>query len=159
MNRGIPQISSTKSRQIFLSEQLQRDLELYALFLKTETGIEYEASDILSHLLLDEKKMGDLQPKAVSNSSKATYRLALRAWNNLDNTVQRTGLKIESVIDEVSSGLFKDKNFTAFKNSLNVSEQTTSETEKPSGRTGRRGVVKKSSKKALEEASVSEASE
>ncbi len=143
----IPQISSTKSRQIFMSQQLQDNLELYAKYLSSQVGSEYESSDILSHLLLDEKKLSELQPKVIGNQSKTSFRLAARAWQNLDTAVERTGMKIESVIEEVSQGLFKDRDFVAFKASLQA------ETKAPTRAT------KKSKKAAVDSVLVNEVAE
>ncbi len=119
----IPQISSTKSRQIFMSQQLQADLDLYAKYLSGKVGFQYESDDILSHVLLDEKKLAELQPKVTANQSKASFRLTTRAWENLDKAVERTGLKIEGVIDEMSSSLFKDRDFLAFKAGIESESQ------------------------------------
>jgi hypothetical protein len=143
----IPQISSIKSRQIFMSQQLQDNLDLYAKYLSGKVGSEYESDDILSHLLLDEKKLSELQPKVTGNQSKASFRLAARAWQNLDTAVERTGLKIESVIEEVSLGLFKDRDFVAFKARL----QAESQPPKPA--------AKRSKKAAAVSVSVNEVSE
>lgn len=123
MSKHIPQISTTKSRQIFISQELQKNLEAYAAYLCAESGFEYQASDVLSHSLLDEKRLAELQPKIASTASKATYRLPARAWSNLNAAVEQTGMKIEAVIEEITAGIFKEKNFVSFKHRIAQEQQ------------------------------------
>ncbi|RYZ88538.1 MAG: hypothetical protein EOP04_09145 [Proteobacteria bacterium] len=111
----IPLISSVKSKPLTFSESIANELQNYAKYLTDSHKATHEISDIVSHLLHDDRRMSEVPNKNSSGSKKLNLRMPSIAWDNLDKTVERTGLKADEVIAEVCKGILRDKSFLGWK--------------------------------------------
>ena len=110
-------ISNTKSKQVRLNSEAISTLEVYAKYLSEKHGKEFEAADVLSSLLFDEKGLDAIEPKLKEQMARVSLKLPDAAWANLDATSERTGQKAEEVMEILAAGLLRDKAFLGWRNS------------------------------------------
>jgi hypothetical protein len=111
----IPQISSVKSKITNFSEGLADNLDSYAKYLSEQSGVEYEISDVVAHILHDEKRLAEIPEKGSSKTVRVSLKLPSKAWADLEDATKRTGLHTGELIAELTGGLLKDKSFLGWK--------------------------------------------
>lgn len=109
----IKPISNIKSRSVSIKESLAKELEEYAKFLTAEEKTNYEVSDIISALLLDDKILNKIESE---NQTKISLKLPEKAWENFDNKTKETGLQSFILLDEICSTISRDRSFQKWKN-------------------------------------------
>ena len=108
-------LSSLKSKQVKMPSKAKKAIEEYADYISSQKGAEFDSSDIITKVLLDdgfEKEVKKVQEEKID---KVSLKLPDAAWKNFDDLSKKGKLSQEEMVDLISKKLLKDKKFLGWR--------------------------------------------
>lgn len=111
-------LSSLKSKQVKMPSDAKELIEAYAQYISSLKGVDYDSSDIMTKVLLDdgfEKELSKVRPEKIN---KVSLKLPEAAWKNFEDLAEKGKISQEKLVELISRKLQKDKKFLGWKKSL-----------------------------------------
>lgn len=117
-------LSSLKSKQVKMPSKAKKAIEEYADYISSQKGAEFDSSDIITKVLLDdgfEKEVKKVQEEKID---KVSLKLPDAAWKNFEELSKKGKLSQEEMVELISNKLLKDRKFLGWRNKAESKAQT-----------------------------------
>lgn len=108
-------ITRIKSKKITMDDDSRKALDEYAAYISERKGAQFEASDILTKVILDRKFEEQVTSLKKAESEKVNIKMPESAWDKLDAAETKSGLKADELIKIATDMLLKDKKFLGWR--------------------------------------------
>lgn len=111
-------VSSIKSKPVKIEEGSNKTIEDYAKYVSSQRETDFDTSDIVTNILLDDGFEKDLKSSPAPKFEKINLKLPEAAWKKLDRISKETGKGKDEILDLISKKLIADKKFLGWQKSV-----------------------------------------
>ena len=108
-------LSSLKSKQVKMPSSAKESIESYAEYISSQKGADYDSSDIVTKVLLDDGFEKEVRKVRQEKIDKVSLKLPEAAWKNFEDLATKGGLTQEELVELISKKLLKDRKFLGWK--------------------------------------------
>lgn len=110
-------LAGIKTKQVKINAEDQESVELYARYISSIKGMKYEASDVITKILLDDSLEKDLKHSEEEPPIKTRLKLPEAAWEKFTDLSKKSGFSQVEMLHVISKKLLSDKKFVGWKKS------------------------------------------
>lgn len=113
-------LSSIKSKPTKIEEGSNKTIEDYARYVSSQREADFDTSDIVTNILLDDGFEKDMKSSPAPKFEKINLKLPEAAWKKLDRISKETGKAKDEILALISKRLIADKKFLGWRKSNNT---------------------------------------